>query len=198
MKESDAIKINKPILNRAQRKSIFGIGLYAEMDKKGYLNLKLQKIDGRKNEITSFESMQEAKNFLFKITENFQLCQRFTGLYETKKECFQYTIKTCDGACVGEISTTEYNARVQQFLETYRFENQHFLLIDKGRKTGERSAVWIENGVYKGYMFYNLNFQINSPEILKNCIIPMQDNRDCKRIIQNYIRKNKNCKLLTL
>jgi len=62
LKESEEIKIHKPIYNRAQRKTLFNIALYAEEDKNGYLTLQLQKADGRKKEITSFSTLQEAKN----------------------------------------------------------------------------------------------------------------------------------------
>jgi DNA polymerase-3 subunit epsilon len=61
----------------------------------------------------------------------------------------------------------------------------------KGRSIEERSAVLIENGVYKGYCFFDLNYQITNVEVLKNIIIPMQSNRDTKTIIQLYLRKNK-------
>ena len=194
LKESEEIKINKPIYNRAQRKSIFQLALYAEKDDKGYINLKLQKADGRKKEITSFTSLQEGKNALFRITSHYKLCQKLTGLYHTKTNCFQYSIKECDGACIGEVSPAEYNARVQNFIEKNTFENQNMVLIDKGRTISERSAVLIENGIYKGYAFYDLNYQINNIEILRNIIIPMQNNRDTKNIIQGHIRKNKTLK----
>jgi DNA polymerase-3 subunit epsilon len=196
LKESEEIKINKPIYNRAQRKSIFQLALYAEKDKNGYINLKLQKADGRKKEITSFTSLQEGKNALFRITSHYNLCQKLTGLYHTKTNCFQYSIKECDGACIGEISPEEYNARVLSFIEKNSFENQNMVLIDKGRTISERSAVLIENGIYKGYAFYDLNYQINNIEILRNIIIPMQNNRDTKNIIQGHIRKNKTLKTL--
>ena len=184
LKESEEIKVNKPILNRAQRKSIFQLALYSEKDKNGYLNLKIQKYDGRKKEITSFSSLQEAKNTLFKITSKYHLCQKLTGLYQTKKECFQYGIKECDGACIGEITAEEYNQRVHQFLKENDFDTQNMIVIDKGRNISERSAVLIENGIYKGYAFYDLNYQITNPEILKNILVPMQNNRDAKNIIQ--------------
>ncbi len=196
LKESEEIKINKPIYNRAQRKSIFQLALYAEKDKNGYINLKLQKADGRKKEITSFTSLQEGKNALFRITSHYNLCQKLTGLYHTKTNCFQYSIKECDGACIGVISQEEYNARVLSFIEKNSFENQNMVLIDKGRTISERSAVLIENGIYKGYAFYDLNYQINNIEILRNIIIPMQNNRDTKNIIQGHIRKNKTLKTL--
>ena len=196
LKESEEIKINKPIYNRAQRKSIFQVALYAEKDEKGYINLKLQKADGRKKEITSFTSIQEGKNALFRITSHYNLCQKLTGLYVSKTNCFQYTIKECDGACIGKVSPEEYNARVLAFIEKNSFESQNMVLIDKGRTVSERSAVLIENGIYKGYAFYDLNYQINNIEILKNIIIPMQNNRDTRNIIQGNIRKNKYLKTL--
>ena len=196
LKESQEIKITKPILNRAQRKSIFQYALYVEKDEKGYLNLKIQKADGRKREITSFASLQEAKNALFRITSHYKLCQKLTGLYDTKTNCFQYSIKECDGACIGQVSPEIYNARVQEFIEKNTFENQNMILIDKGRTISERSAVLIENGIYKGYAFYDLNYQINTIEILRNIIIPMQNNRDTKNIIQAHIRKSKTLKTI--
>lgn len=196
LKESEEIKINKPMLNRAQRKSIFQFALYAEKDENGYLNLILQKADGRKKEITSFASLQEAKNALFRITSHYHLCQKYTGLYITKKECFQYKIKECDGACIGKILPEEYNLRVQEFIDKNSFEDNSMILIDKGRNSGEHSAVLIENGIYKGYAFYDLNHQITNIEILKNILIPMQNNRDTRNIIQAYIRKSKTLKII--
>ncbi|MBB1194083.1 exonuclease [Flavobacterium sp. SOK18b] len=198
LKESEEIKINKPIYNRAQRKSIFQLALYAEKDEKGYLNLKLQKADGRKKEITSFTSIQEGKNALFRITSHYNLCQKLTGLYASKTNCFQYTIKECEGACIGAVSPEEYNIRVQAFIDKNSFDNQNMILIDKGRTISERSAVLIENGIYKGYAFYDLNYQITNVEILRNIIIPMQNNRDVKNIIQGHIRKNKTLKIVHL
>ena len=196
LKESEEIKINKPMYNRAQRKSIFQFALYAEKDENGYLNLKLQKADGRKKEITSFASIQEAKNALFRITAHYNLCQKYTGLYITKNECFQYKIKECDGACIGNILPEEYNERVQEFIDKNSFETESMILVDRGRNSSEHSAILIENGIYKGYAFYDLNYQITQIEILKNILIPMQNNRDTRNIIQAYIRKSKTIKVI--
>ena len=139
--------------------------------------------------------MQEAQNALFRITSAYKLCQKFTGLYITKESCFQYKIKECDGACIGEISPEEYNLRVQEFITKNSFENQNMIVTDRGRNLSERSAVLIENGIYKGYAFYDLNYQIQNIEILKNILIPMQNNRDTKNIIQSHIRKSKFLKI---
>jgi DNA polymerase-3 subunit epsilon len=196
LKETEEIKVNRPIYNRMSRKSHFSWAIYSEKDANGYLNLKLQKADGRKKEITAFVTSQEGKNALFRITAHYHLCQKLTGLYETKTHCFQHTISECDGACVGKISPEEYNARVQAFIDKNLFENKSMIIVDKGRTVNERAAILIEKGVYKGYAFYDLNHQITNIDILKNIIVPMQSNRDTRNIIQSYIRKSKTLKVI--
>ena len=196
LKESEEIKINKPIHNRAQRKSIFQWALYEVLDDNGYLNLKLLKADGRKKEITSYTTVQEGKNALFRITEKYNLCQKLNGLYETQNGCFQYKINECNGACLGKETPEVYNQRVEEFLTEMAFENNNMIVVDRGRKVSERSAILIENGIYKGYCFYDLNYQITNVEVLKNILIPMQNNRDTRTIIQSYLRKNKVMKII--
>ncbi len=196
LKESEAIKTNKPILNRAQRKTIFDVGLYASKNEKGYATLHIEKVDGRKKEIMVFTNYEEAKNFMFKMTAKFSLCQKYTSLYKTDGACFQYKIKECDGACIEKVSTTDYNQRVQSFIAENSFENQNKIIIDKGRKIDEKSAILIKNGVYKGYTFFDLNYQITTISILEKMITPMQNNRDVKMIIQSYLKLKEKTKPL--
>lgn len=196
LKESLEIKINRPIYNRMSPKNNFSWAVYAEKDVNGYLNLKLQKADGRKKEIKSYLSLQEGKDALYRITSNYQLCQKLTGLYETKTHCFQHSISECDGACIGKITSEEYNLRVQNFIEKNLFDNKTLAILDKGRTITERSVIFVENGVYKGYAFYDLNYQINNIEILKSIIVPMQSNRDTRNNIQSYLRKAKGIKIV--
>ncbi|MBS7786740.1 GIY-YIG nuclease family protein [Flavobacterium sp. CYK-55] len=196
LKESQEIKVNQPIYNRSQRKSIFQWALYAETDAQGYINLKLQKADGRKKEITAFTTFQEGKNALFRISAQYKLCQKLTGIYNTNSHCFQYTIKECNGACMGQESPEVYNQRVMEFINNHQFENKTMVIISRGRNVNERSAVLIENGIYKGYTFYDLNYQIRNIKILKNILIPMQNNRDVRMIIQGQLRKDKHLKMM--
>lgn len=196
LKETEAIKANRPIYNRVSRKTNFGWAIYTEKDPKGYLNLKLQKTDRRKKEITTFTSFEEGRNALFRISAHFHLCQKLTGLYETKTHCFQHTINECDGACVDKVDVNTYNERVKEFIDKNSMEHKNMVIIDKGRTINERSAILIEDGAYKGYAFYDLNYQINNVEILKNIITPMENNRDVINQIQHYLRKNKNLKTI--
>ena len=68
-------------------------------------------------------------------------------------------------------------------------------IIDRGRQHDERSVILIENGIFKGVGYVNLNFQMNNLEILKNIISPMHNNRDTQHIIQSYMRQKKHLKV---
>jgi DNA polymerase-3 subunit epsilon len=198
LKESEEIKHNKPIFNRAQRRTIFTHGLFSFQDDNGYLNLKVAKVNGKEQPITTFANLQSAKSFITKTVDEHNLCQKLTGQYQTNSNCFNYTIKKCFGACINEEDPENYNQRVLKIVGNQSFQNQNMLIIDYGREIDERSAILIENGVYKGFGFYNLNYQINNIEILKSIITPMQHNRDTQHIIQSYLRRNKRLKVVNL
>ena len=197
LKESEEIKINKPKLNQANRKNGFNVAIYSQTDENGYINLNIQKADGRKKEITAYHSIFEAKNAMLKITSEYHLCQKLTGLNHNKEACSHYKTNECDGACMGKISPEDYNQRAMEFITKNTLENKNIILVDKGRNISERSAVLIENGIYKGYCFYDLNYQITNIKILNNILIPMQNNRDTQNIIQSYMRKSKTLKIIS-
>ncbi len=194
LKESEEIKRNKPIFNRALRRTIFTHALYSFTDANNYLNLKIDIADGRKKSITTFSNRQSGKNFITKAVEDYSLCQKLTGLYKTKTSCFNYDIKTCNGACVQKEGPEAYNERVEMLIDKNSYANKNMVIIDKGRDIDERSAILIKNGVFKGLGFFNLNYQINRIEVLESIITPMQNNRDTQHIIQSYLRKNKKVK----
>ena len=191
LKESQEIKNNKPVYNRALRRTMFTYQLTSYTDSSGYINLKVEKANLEKEAIITFTNYQQARSSLHRITEENQLCQKLTGLYKTEKSCFLYSIKECYGACVEIETPQEYNDRVSTFIEKNSYDNKHMLIIDRGRDVDERSVILIENGKYKGFGFYNLNYQVNKIEILRTIINPVENDRDSQHIIQNYLRKNK-------
>ncbi len=196
LKESHEIKQNKPIFNRAMRKTKISHALYSSTDSNGYINLTIANADGRKKVITTFNNKQSAKDFLHRAVETYSLCLKLCDLEKTTNSCFRYELKECEGACLNEENTVLYNNRVNEFIEKYSYKDQNMIIIDKGRKVDERSAILIENGAFKGYGFYDLNHQINNIDILKSIIIPMSNNRYTQHIIQSYLRKNKRLKVL--
>ncbi|SFZ94565.1 DNA polymerase-3 subunit epsilon [Flaviramulus basaltis] len=198
LKESEEIKRVKPIFNRALRRSIFTHALYSFKDENDYINLKIDVADGRKKPITTFSNRQSGKSFITNAVDDYNLCQKLTGLYKTKTSCFNYDIKACEGACIQKESSDLYNKRVKALIDKNSYANKNMVIIDRGRDVDERSAIFIENGIFKGLGFFNLNYQINNIEVLESIITPMQNNRDTQHIIQSYIRRNKRIKVITL
>ena len=78
------------------------------------------------------------------------------------------------------------------------FNNDHFLIIDKGRTPEEHGVILIENNVVLGYTFTNLAFQENQLSILKSMLTPIENIDLAKTIIKNYLLKNKVVKIVRL
>jgi len=191
LKESEEIKKNKPILNRALRKTIFTHALYQFIDHNGYINLQIDRANREELPITTFTNRQSAKSFMHNISEKYELCQKLVGLYKTNSSCFKYEVKECAGACLQEESVEDYNQKVNVLIELHRYDNKNMLIIDRGRYIDEKSVVVIENGIFKGLGFFDLNHQINNTDVLLSLITPMSNNKDNQHIIQSYVRRNK-------
>ncbi len=193
LKESEDIKRNKPLYNRVLRRTLFTYQIMQYTDAEGYINLKIEKTgkDSGEIPIITFMNYQQAKSAMFRVTEEFNLCQKLNGLYKTDEGCFLYGLKQCSGACINEELPEQYNQRIMEFIDKNSYQNKQMLIIDKGRDIDERSVILIENGEYKGFGFYNLNYQINNHDILRSIINPVQNSRDSQHIIQSYLRKNK-------
>ena len=198
LKESEEIKRNKPIFNRALKQTSFSHGLYSFTDEKGYINLKIDQVNGKETPITTFSNFKSAKSFVNRTTDEHNLCQKLTGIHLTNGNCFNYTIKQCFGACIAEETQTDYNKRVTKIINKHNFATQSIVIIDRGRDIDERSAILIENGMYKGFGFYNLNYQINNLDVLQSILTNMEHNRDIQHIIQSYLRRNKRLKIVRL
>lgn len=189
LKESSEIKEHKPRFNRAQRRTSYLWGLYHELDEQGYIRLRIERT--RKKEeppVTSFNSKTSAQQFMHALTEQHQLCQKLTGLYQTNGACFQYQIHQCMGACAGEESPESYNERVAAALERFEFDNESFIAIDKGRQPGEHSAIVVDDGVYRGYGFFEDEALNYGTEFIRENITAQNHNRDVQQIIQSYLR----------
>ena len=196
LKESNQIKLHKPIFNRKLRKSIYPYGLYKSIDKNNYINLSISKISSGKDPLTTFKNMSNALSFLNKLINKNDLCQKLCGIYKSNKNCFRYDINECYGACINIEKPDQYNERITKAVKYLSFENKNFAIIDKGRNIEENSFVLVENGLFIGLGYFNLNFQINNIKVLKKIIISMVHNKDNQQIIHSFLRKAKGIKIL--
>jgi len=191
LKESFEIKANKPVYNRAQRRTGFQWGIFSNYDSNGYLNYRYGLVNDDQAPVSVFTSKEKAKNRLTYLVENYSLCQKLSGLYETDGACFHYQVGICRGACIGKESPTDYNSRASKAIEEFVFTRRNFFIIDKGHHEEERCAVKIVNGKYAGYGYFNINDMGFGLSAVHDCIKPSADNSDIQAILRLYLKQNK-------
>ena len=191
LKESYEIKRNKPVYNRAQRRTSFQWGIFSNYDNNGYLNYRYGPVNDDEIPVSVFTSKDKAKSKLNSFIETFGLCQKLTGLYDTEGPCFHYHVGLCKGACISKESTEEYNLRAKKAMEEFSFTRRNFFIIDKGRDIEERCAVKIINGKFTGWGYFNINDMGFGLSAVHECITPSADNRDIQVILKSYLKSNK-------
>ncbi len=188
LKESSEIKKNKPVYNRAQRRTGFQWGIFSNTDSNGYLNFTYGQIDRDDSPVSVFTSRERAKSRLLALVEKYNLCQKLTGLYETSGPCFHYQVGLCSGACIGKESPESYNERARKAAEEFIFTRRNFFIIDRGRCNEERSAIKVLNGKFAGFGYFNINEMGFGLSAVHDCIRLSRDNSDIQVILKQYLR----------
>jgi DNA polymerase-3 subunit epsilon len=191
LKESSEIKRNRPVYNRAQRRTGFQWGIFRFIDTNGYLNYRYGQINDDEIPVSVFTSKEKTKSKLGSLVDTYKLCQKLSGLYETEGACFHYQVGICKGACIGKESPGEYNERAAKATEQFIFSRLNFFIIDKGREDDERCAVKIVNGKYSGWGYFNINDMGFGLSAVHDCIKPSGDNSDIQVILKSYLRSNR-------
>lgn len=196
LKENDEIRRNRPMYNRVPKRATYRYALTVNKDESGYLSLGYRLADLRGGEAACFVSEQDARNTLSKIAYHNRFCEKLTGVYDSEGACPAYIKGNCDGACNGEVSPEEYNLRVVEFLKHTVPDRHSYIAVSKGRSINERSGVVIENGRYKGYAFFDFNYQIINASVLEKIIVPSTHAKESESLIRAYLVRNKAIKIV--
>ena len=97
-----------------------------------------------------------------------------------------------------DVLSPKFNIKEKQRLIAKDFNNDDFIIIDKGRTIDEHAIILVENNEVFGYGFTNLNYQENKLDILKSILTPIDNKIKTKNIIKNYLNKNKVHKIIRL
>jgi len=192
LQESEQIKQNTPLYNRAQRRTMEFWGIYFFIDINGYINLTLNRnSDENGIPLISFSTKAKAEEVLYGFIADFNLCQKLCGLYKTAGACFNYSVKQCNGACCGTENSDSYNSRATKLIEKFTYSQQSFFLIDKGRDMNEKAVIQVKNGKYLGFGYIISEEANRGTETLADCIKRKKDNSDIQKIIRSYMRRQK-------
>lgn len=189
LRESDEIKQQKPLFNRAGRRTIFNWGIYAITDRKGYQRFFIDRIKDNINQpLDAFSTRDAAIAALSGMAEKFGLCRQLCGLENNSGSCFNYSVQLCKGACTGLEVPASYNLRANKMIENLNFSSQNFVIFDDGREPDEKSFVWIERNALKGYGWIQQENSITHPDALTDFLTGGSDNRDNRQIVRSWLR----------
>ncbi|MFI5135386.1 MAG: exonuclease domain-containing protein [Chitinophagales bacterium] len=196
LRESAEIKKYFPPFNAAQKIADTNFGLYLYEDGKGYQRFTLKKLKKFDQPLLAFSSLQEARNFLIEKMREFRLCAKLSGLQRSRNGCFDHEAGLCDGACIGEISTRVYNARVKKSLKAMKSDSITCAIIGEGRNRDENSVVILENGKYLGFGYAEKSSGKKSFRYWKKFISPQKDNREVQMIIRSYLQTHNDYRIV--
>lgn len=198
LKEHEELLKIRPKYSIIPKKRMYSHAICMTTNGNGYYALEIKPYRECKEPLALFNGVFSAKNYLYKITKDFELCEKVNGISEARKNCSGYDDGTCKGACIHKENVEEYNARVIAATTKNSISGNKVLIIDKGREIGEQSAILIKNGSLVGFGFYDLNYQINNIHILESIITPMNGTRDANYLIESYLRKKRVLKIMEI
>ncbi len=196
--ESNEIKKYWPKFNRAQKRVGFNYGLYQYEDRNRYRRLSIARVNKSEASVLTFKYLNEARSFMAGKVREFDLCPKLCGLQKSARECFDYPMDVCKGACCGKETPEDYNQRFQQALDSMGHEGKSFVIIGQGREFSESSVVLVENGTFQGFGFLDNEIEINNPEEFKSYIDNYPDNPDIQNILAGHLRRNTSDKVIQL
>ncbi|MGB3074963.1 MAG: exonuclease domain-containing protein [Chitinophagales bacterium] len=195
--ESAEIKKHFPPFNAAQKITDGNYGLYCYEDGKGYQRFGIRKLKSLDRPVASFASLEAARSFLFEKLRVFKLCPKLCGLQRSNGACYDHASGICDGACCGKVSAAAYNLRINETLMMIKSDRKSYALIGAGRSSDECSVIVMEDGKYLGFGFLGRKKTPQNFYTAKESIEHYKDNREVQGIIQTYMRKYSDYKIIT-
>ena len=191
--ESSEIKHIYPKYNRAQKRTAESIGMFSYEDQKGIIHLAWNKLKLVPNPILKFYSIAEARKFVEKLCDEFELCPKYCHLQTNVTSCFHYQLKKCKGVCREEESAKDYNERVLQAIKSTGIGAKNLIIKETGRSENEIGFALVLDGIYQGFGYVDKlqSEQLINPEDYQFFVQPQNDNRDVQRILAAYLKKQK-------
>lgn len=182
IKEREELAHNKPSLNAAQRRSTFSWSVYQIKTDLGYWTLKIGKTDYRKKPLQSFKNQKNALQFVRDLYGNNEIIEQVQDQLDNLSK-ISYPM---------EIHNPLFEAMIAKEKERW----QDLIIILNGRNIEEKSAIVIKDGLFKGYCFFDLNYQIHNADVLDKILIPLTFTKDTINIIKYYLYTKNDFKIL--
>ncbi len=196
IKESLLIKSLFPIYNRQLRYQSLLTILKLTKNKQEYLSVQIKKteylpVSQLKDIYGIFKSQKQAQKIIRQIADNKKLCYKHLSLEKTKKACFNYHLKKCQGACCGKEPPLKYNFRVLEAFVPYKIQTWPFdsaIVIKEFQEKNHLEAFhvfneWCYIDTYKSFE--------EAKEGYQNKTIALKFDRDIYKILKRAISQSK-------
>ncbi|KKS98645.1 MAG: polymerase III subunit epsilon, DNA polymerase III subunit epsilon protein [Candidatus Gottesmanbacteria bacterium GW2011_GWA2_43_14] len=122
--ESSLIKKLQPIYNRRLRLRRKLIAVTKCVNADGIYVFKIEEKSGGNGNfqdlLSIFRSQSQAKEFLYSLAGEYDLCPKLLGLENTTGACFWYRLNRCRGICAKKEDKLKYNLRFMDAFTKYR------------------------------------------------------------------------------
>ena len=198
IKEANEINRLQPKFNQNLKQFEFPYSIYVEYEN-NYKVIAINRTQKKRNDaVFKIMNLKMGQKILSLITEEFQLCPKLNGISPEGLPCLSYEVGECFGACEREESVESYNFRVDEFLEKIKLENKNILIIEDGRKLGESSFVWVNDGVCVGYGYFELHHQIKDRKRIKERMTEVDSDSYIDSVVKGFLFTEKYRELITL
>lgn len=179
--ESYEIKRLFPPFNKAQKYPSIKYGLYHYEDARGFHRLSIGKVQKGHPPVKAFTSFDKARTFLIQFVKEHNLDPALCSLPAEMMKYFGYSFKESD--------QEELKKRFSTAITSLDDGKQTYCLLGEGRTIGEKSVVLIEGGAYKGFGFFDNDFEGDDLDQLKDIVKIYPDTPDVHRIINQFKEK---------
>jgi DNA polymerase-3 subunit epsilon len=183
--ECTEIKKLWPAYNRALKRFEPKYGLYHYEARNGYKYLAVGKLMKFQSSIEHFSQKYEAINVLQSLAHEFDLDARFCHYCTTENNP---AIQACDFVNLPAVDI--HNEKVEKAIQSLLSSRTSFAIIDKGRTSGERSCIWVENGHFYGMGYITSDIAITDPAEIKDYVTLYKSNQYIMGLIYKYAESN--------
>lgn len=122
--ENAAIKAETPLYNRRQRRVRKLWTIHLNQQANGFLTPRSMDFVPESDRVSDsyglYNNPKHIESTLRRHARDHGLCLRMLGLDKGRGPCFQFQLKRCDGACAGEETAEQHNARLLSVLDRDR------------------------------------------------------------------------------
>ena len=171
--EDSLIRLHWPPLNIAQKKRSFfyNVVLYPDQQNRSRLGI-VKSLKRHPLAIKTFFTHYGARRFVLHVQEEFELNAAMVGGFQD--------------ASVEQVSQTDHEVRIKQLMENVH-QTETIVLWDRGRTAEERSFVWLENDLPKGFGYWPKHEVLTQPHELEKYSKPLKGSATLIAYIERFM-----------